>query len=367
MRPKISIIVPVYNVSKYLRKCLESLLNQTLKEIEIICIDDGSTDDSRKILKEYKEKDSRIKVIEKENGGRSSTRNAGLAASRADYIMFCDGDDFFSREACEKMLKALEKDDSDLAVCGMEIVYLAHSEMRESDRKYYRLEYNGKKYINDDIILKTDASVCNKIFRSKIIKENDLTFPEGVNNEDYYFYNAYMSVSETATFLNKKLYNYVRHENSIMSDNFEKDRLSIDHLIVAEKLFDFYKKNNFLKKHTDLFWRQWIDSYWFSTNYSSKNHQKEISLRAKTFANKNLEKYPPENESLLREVKEIANYNILAKIKKRARKAAVNLYKKTHINYRQQRFANDHIEELQKRIKDLSNRLDNLKEENEKQ
>lgn len=360
MEPKITVIVPVYNVASFLKTCLDSLLAQTYKNIKIICVNDGSTDNSLEILNEYRKKDSRIEIIEKKNGGLSSARNAGLEKVKSEFVMFCDSDDYFSPTICEKLLSAIEEDDSDLAACGTEVVYLAHEEMRESDRRYYRLEYHGKNYIDDELTLKTDVSVWNKIFRTKIIKENNLTFPDGINNEDFFFFNAYLACSSSISFVNKKLYNYVRRENSIMSDNFNKDKLSFDHLLVAEKLFTFYKKKEFLPAHTDLFWQQWIDSFWFSLEHSSKNHHKEIRSRAKTFVNKNLEKYPPRNEKILKDVKYIVSDNFFLKVKRKLRKTLSATYKKLNIAYRQQNVINANLEELQKKLDDLSSRLDNL-------
>ena len=365
MKEKISVVVPIYNVENYLEKCLDCLLNQTLKDIRIICVNDGATDNSPEILKKYAEKDSRIEVVEKKNGGLSSARNAGLEKVKTEFVMFCDSDDYFSPKMCEKLLASIEKEKTDIAACGTEIVYLAHDEMRESDRKYYRLEFHGKNYIDDEIMLKTDVSVWNKVFRTKTIKENNIEFPEGLNNEDFYFFNAYMSVSSTISFVNQKLYNYVRRENSIMSANFQKDTLSLDHLLVAEKLFDFYRKTGFLKVHTDLFWQQWVDSFWFSLEHSSKNHHKEIRLHAKEFALKHLKNYPPESDSVSYDVKYIIANSPLSYIRRKGRQVLASAYKKINISYRQQSFINSNIEDLQRKIDDLSDRLDTLKEKND--
>ncbi len=362
MEEKISIIVPVYNVEKYLEKCLDSIIGQTYRKIRIICVNDGSTDGSLAILEKYKKKDSRIEIVNKKNGGLSSARNAGLEHAKTDYVMFCDSDDYYSTNICNELVKAIERDDSDLAICGINVEYLAHEEMRESDRKYYRLEYHDKNYIDDELILLTDVSATNKIFRLKKIKDNNLCFPEGINNEDFYFYNAYMSVSGSISFVNKKLYNYVRREDSIMSGNFNKNMLSMDHLLVAEKLFTFYKETGFLKEHTDLFWRQWTDSFWFSTNHSSKKYYKKIRIHAKKFATEKIEKYPPKKDSLKREVKYIITNNLFLKIRRGARNKLASAYKTIDIGFRQQSFINNHIEDLQKKIDELTDRIDNLSE-----
>ena len=264
---KISIIVPVYNVEKYLASCLDSLLTQTMKEIEIICVDDGSKDGSLSILQDYAKKDKRIIVVKQENSGRSIARNVGLAKASGKYVMFCDSDDMYDPSMCKKMMDKMDQFETDLAVCGISIEYEAHTEIKDSDDNYYRLNYSGKIFIDDDVIRKTDASVCNKIFRNDLIKKYEVKFPEKLNNEDYFFYNAYMSIAKTCYFLNRKLYKYIRHDGSIMSENFDKNVYSPDHLLVAKKLFSFYQHNGFIDKHTDLFWLQFSESFWFSYNY----------------------------------------------------------------------------------------------------
>ena len=103
---KLSVVIPVYNVEKYLQECVDSVLNQTLKEFELIAVDDGSTDHSGAILDEYQEKDSRITVIHKENGGLSSARNAGLDIAKGEWIAFVDSDDWVSPETYEEMMRA---------------------------------------------------------------------------------------------------------------------------------------------------------------------------------------------------------------------------------------------------------------------
>lgn len=120
---KISVIVPVYNVEEYLRKCLDSVLNQTLRDIEIICVDDGSTDSLWEILKEYAQKDDRIKLIQKENGGLSSARNAAMQVAKGDYIGFVDSDDWIDPDFLRKLYVAAEKYGADSACASIKRPY----------------------------------------------------------------------------------------------------------------------------------------------------------------------------------------------------------------------------------------------------
>ena len=168
MATKVSVVVPVYNVEEYLEKCLDSIVGQTLREINIICVDDGSTDGSSNILRNYAEKDKRITVISKKNGGLSSARNAGLKKCNTEYVMFCDSDDYIAPTMCEKMLSVIKKDDSDLAVCTQNVIYLTHDEMKRSDRSYYSsLVYQG----NGDGEMMDYIRVVNRY-----VKEPDLFF-----------------------------------------------------------------------------------------------------------------------------------------------------------------------------------------------
>ena len=122
--PLVSVIVPTFNIERYIKKCLDSLLSQTLKEIEIICIDDGSTDTSGQILDEYATKDSRIKVIHRINGGLSAARNTGLSIAQGQYIGFVDGDDWVNPQMFQELSKALiEHPQSDIAICGVETIF----------------------------------------------------------------------------------------------------------------------------------------------------------------------------------------------------------------------------------------------------
>ena len=119
--PKISVIIPVYNVEKYLSECLDSIINQTLREIEVICVNDGSTDSSLSILKEYSSKDNRVKIIDKKNEGQGYARKVGLDIAKGEYILFCDSDDkYSSNNVFENLYKAIKKNNSDLMCFSFE-------------------------------------------------------------------------------------------------------------------------------------------------------------------------------------------------------------------------------------------------------
>lgn len=279
-KPVISIVVTCYKGGDYLPKCLESLCGQTLKNIEIVCVNDASPDNTADILKEWSEKDDRIVVLtNKENIGVSASRNKGISESQSDYIMFCDADDFYEPTMCAEMLDAIQNNNVDLAACGTNIVYHAHEEMKLSDINYYSIKYSGQTKITDDIILSTDLSPWNKIFKKSIITNNKIAFPEGLYYEDAYFCSAYLCCSKRIYFIDKQLHNYVRHESSTMSntwsENKQKDN-AIDHLHISFKLYDFLISNNLLEKYNTLFWRLFIVFGYFAIENSKTNKRRNL-------------------------------------------------------------------------------------------
>ncbi len=328
MSAKVSVIVAIYNVEKYLKRCLTSLANQSMEDIEIICVNDGSKDKSVDIVKDFTKKDKRFVLVDKENGGLSSARNAGLEKVRTKYVMFCDGDDFYSPTMCEEMFDMIERDQSDLCACMANIIYEAHEELKGSDDRYYTLKYVGKKYVHECAMLNTDVSAWDKIFRMDIINKYNIRFPDGLNNEDFYFFNAYACVSRTITFLYRRLYNYVRREGSIMSNNFKAEKCSMDHMLVVERLFDFYKERGFLQKHKNLFWRQWLDGYWFSLRSSHKKFHDDIRKAGAEFLSSHLAENKPDDAGLLRDLECVAGKRFIY----RARRKAKDIFGRGYVN-----------------------------------
>lgn len=287
-KPLISVIVTTYNTAEYLRTCLDALIHQTLKDIEIICVDDNSTDHTLDIIQEYLKKDSRIRLLQTtQNSGISACRNLGLESAKADYIMFCDGDDYYEPTACEKMHHAITSHHTDIAINEINVIYQAHADMRVSDDNYYALRYNGLQVINENLISYTDLSPTNKIFKKSIIEQYDLTFPTGRHFEDAYFCTAYLCACQTAYYINERLYNYIRHEGSIMSQTWSTNDgpdYAIDHLYIAFELYDFLIKNHLYDKHHQLYWRLFASFESFAINNSkSRSRVKEVKAAARTF------------------------------------------------------------------------------------
>lgn len=286
-KPKVSVVVTSYNDEEFVEKCLRNIVEQTLEDIEIICIDDVSQDSTVKIVKELAKKDKRIRVIvNEENQGVSASRNRGIMEARADYVMFCDADDYYETTTCEELWRAIESNKADLAVAEVNVIYYAHREMKASDDNYYTLKYYGKQVLTDDVIYNTDLAPTNKIFRKTVIENNNISFPEGHRYEDAYFCVAYMCCSRDAYYLNKRLYNYVRRENSFMSTTWSKGQadVAIEHLTIAFLLFDFLEKKELLGRYNQLFWRFFEAFEAFAINYSkSKNRVREAKAKARQF------------------------------------------------------------------------------------
>lgn len=201
--PEISVIIPVYNSARYLRECLESVLGQTLHDIEIICINDGSTDDSLRILQDFRKKDERIIIIDQKNAGVSAARNAGIAIASGRFLGFVDGDDTVSGEYFQKLLSEAE-------ITGADAVYSRFAQDTASDSQKV---LNREKIISHLLpqFFKGDTynSVCNKIFRTETVKSGGIAFPTGTSlGEDAYFNIVFLVKAERIAILDYSGYYY---------------------------------------------------------------------------------------------------------------------------------------------------------------
>ncbi len=205
--PKISVIIPVYNAERYLEQCLDSVINQTFKDIEIICINDGSTDGSLKILQKYAANDNKLIIIDKENRGVSAARNDGLERATGEYIMFLDADDFLEKNAFTKLLPVISEQAPDIACSGVNFYYSGKKEeMRWHSEKIWALA-DGKNY--DENISYAQIYVWDKIFKHQFLKDNNIKFVENlVTAEDGLFAKICFFKNPKVSFLKEYLYNY---------------------------------------------------------------------------------------------------------------------------------------------------------------
>lgn len=257
MSPDISIIVPVYNCDKYLKRCLDGLLNQSFKNIEIICINDGSKDNSLNILNDFSSKDKRVIIIDQENTGPAEARNNGLKKARGEYIMFCDSDDSYEPEMCEKMLNTIRFKNVDLVVCDCTIVKDDESyNVRDADIFYHRLIFFGFHSISYEFKRQVNSVLWNKIFKREIIEKFNVDFPSGYYHDDMAFVFQYLCVIKNVYGIDDQLYNYNLRCDSIMHKTYFSDKERSKLFDVIDASLYFYNKlvqNNILDNNKQYF------------------------------------------------------------------------------------------------------------------
>lgn len=238
MEELISVIVPVYNVEKYLTSCLESILCQSYKAFEVILVNDGSEDNSLDICRGYEQKDSRFIVIDKTNGGLSSARNAALDICKGKYIVFIDSDDYVSEYLLENLYTAVKSEDYDIVQCDMEIVNdfeqdRLHTIYSEKDLKAVSLE----QALNERVY---KVSAWGKIYKRSIWQE--LRFKEGIIYEDEDIYYKCLYNASKLAVLREKMYFYRMSEDSIMRN--DKPVKSLGFINIFEDRIKFFKEKN---------------------------------------------------------------------------------------------------------------------------
>nr|MBP3258865.1 glycosyltransferase family 2 protein [Bacilli bacterium] len=221
--PLISIVVPIYNVEKYLAKCIETIINQTYRNIELILVDDESPDNCGKICDEYKKKDPRITVIHKKNGGLSDARNKGIEKATGKYITFIDSDDYITLDYIETLFNSLSKNNADMAIGGHYIKYEKGGETTKYDTK----EYVGNSELILDKLLydELDVSAWAKLYKKELF--NKIKFPVGRLYEDSATTYKLVDESKVIAVNTKPIYYYIIKPNSITNCSFNKKKLDL--------------------------------------------------------------------------------------------------------------------------------------------
>lgn len=294
----VSIIVPVFNAEGTILECLDSLQAQTVTDIKIICIENGSTDNSwQKILS--KKNDKRVLAMRTKEADVSQARNLGLfwAGKTSPLVMFCDADDTYDPHMVETMVNGITENGADLACCEIEVSYQSDHELRNSDDDYYTLKSEGLQTNMHELINTIDYSLCDKIFRSSIIQNYSIKFPSLLHYEDACFCWKYMSVSKSAYLIKKRLYHYIRHDNSIMNTTFAKSTKSIDHLYITADIYNFLVQNNLFDNYKDEFIELYINSLSFARYFADDTILERIDLldtklQKKFFKREGNEKFP---------------------------------------------------------------------------
>ena len=237
----ISIIVPAYNAEKYIKTCLESLVNQTKKEIEIIVVNDGSTDKTEKIIKSFK--DDRIKYYSNTNHGIGYTRNFGIDKSNSDYIMFVDSDDYLRKDACEILYDKITNEYLDVVICDF---YRVYDTKVEEDRL---ISFKNTNLMDTPNLLSDiNLSPWNKIYKSSLIKDNNIRFNEELKYEDTPFVATALDKAKIIGKVDECLNYYVIHE---VSETTVRDRRCFDIIQIIDLVRDYYRDKDYVKHALD--------------------------------------------------------------------------------------------------------------------
>lgn len=241
---KLSIVALVYNLEKYLPRCLDALVNQTLQEIEILCVDDGSTDSAPQIIEDYQKKyPDKIKVFHKENGGEFTTRNYGLKRAQGEYVTFVDTDDYVEPNWAEKLYNAAKQNDADIAVCGFERIDLNTGKVVGKDMTSHG---NVTKMVDpkDDFVLFINPAPWNKVYKREIIKDFEFLPFRGFN-DTLFLISTYTRVKKIA-FVPDVLYHYfLRYDSQIHTVNMQDVNNLKKYLLEVKEL---YKKEDKLEE-----------------------------------------------------------------------------------------------------------------------
>jgi len=264
----IGVIVPNYNSGIYIKKCLDSLLEQEYKVNEIIVVDDCSTDESTKIVKEYTEKNNNIILLENgKNMGVSYSRNKGIEHAKSEYIMFCDSDDWYEKQATKRMMEKVEKDSADFVLAGY---YITYKDGRKIEVKYNNL--NKIEIDKETAISYLPITSSSKLIKKSILEEHNIKYPEGIKNcEELPVIPVAGFYAKKVVYIDECLYNYFQRENS--ASNHELQDLSF-YDITYEKF-----KSNLPKEYKNSINIRMIEHLLYSKTYSlikEKHLKKEI-------------------------------------------------------------------------------------------
>ena len=281
---KVSIIMPVYNVEKYIDKCLDSLVNQTLKEIEIIVVNDGSPDNSQDIIDKYVKKyPQKVKSYIKENGGQGSARNFGLKVASGEYIGYVDSDDYVELDMYEKLYNKAKKEKLDIVICGSYNVCESGKKEVELNRKIF-----GDKKKNAFF---GRMAVWNKIYKRELLLDSGLTFRSKLWYEDLDFTIQILAKAKKVGYVNKPFYNYLIREGSTMNNS------NVDRNLELLLAFDEVIKNKELEKYNSIIEFLAIDHIYISAVVRiinadvDKNKKREVINKLISYMDENFSNY----------------------------------------------------------------------------
>lgn len=241
MKPLISVIVPVYNVKKYVEKCLDSILRQKYKNLDIVVVDDGSDDGSSEICDNLEKKDKRVRVFHKKNGGLSDARNFGLRKAKGDIVMFVDSDDFVNEDFVGAMLESMKKNNADVVVCGYNDIVPNEENMSGGEAAVRLLTHHEN----------VDTVTWNKMFKKDLFIKNEIWFPVGKKHEDTLTTYKLLAKAKKVSYIDKPLYYCVDRKSSIMNTEKIEGRLAMREL-AAKEAVDYFRDYNDLRQAAEI-------------------------------------------------------------------------------------------------------------------
>lgn len=288
LEPVISVIVSIYNVQDYVENSVHSICNQTYKNLEIILVDDGATDNSGKICDELATKDSRIRVVHKPNGGLSSARNEGVKIATGDYIAFVDGDDWIDEDMYEGMISAMLKHDADIAICNYkEICKKGVRDTSTDEITVFEGRETLKVFIEEDENYQIQNAAWNKLYKRSLMGE--LRFPEGKLFEDIVYTTKLLAGSERAVYTNKAYYNYIFDRSDSIMNSKKVERLLTDQVPAyrekGEFLLSIGEKELFLT-HQFFFYKRMLLHYKNAKEKKPEGYQRFIQDIRKVICDK---------------------------------------------------------------------------------
>ena len=284
---KLSIVVAVYNLEKYLPRCLDALVNQTLEEIEILCVDDGSTDSAPKIVDDYAEKyPDKVKAFHKENGGEFTSRNYGLERAIGEYVTFVDTDDFVEKDWAEKLYTAAKENDADLAVCAFERIDLDTNKVTSTDMTNFGRCTKEINY-NDDFVVFINPAPWNKAYRRELIK--DLRFLPFRGFNDTMLLMEFLTKVKKITFVPDVLYHYyLRSDSQIHSVNEQDVNNLLKYLLEVKKFYKDSGKYEDMKYILDMMAFLHLGvSVMYRASYDEKINIKQMTKDSIKYLNEN--------------------------------------------------------------------------------
>ena len=295
--PKVSVIIPVYNVEKYLRECLDSVINQTLRDIEIICINDGSTDNSLEILKKYAQKDNRIVLINKENEGAGEARNKGLEKAQGDFVIFFDSDDYMATDCLEKLINKAQKVNADITICrsyrfddGKDNFTIMNWAIKD---KFLPQATFCPKEIPSKVFQFCVGWPWDKLYKREFVVNNNLKFQNLRHSNDTFFVLFSLCCATSITIIQDALVYHRLNSGSLAATRVKRPDCFY---FALKELLKNLKKRKYYEKYKQSFINYCIEfPFWHITTINNEQCQKKmVHLLSKIFVEIKIKKYPKE-------------------------------------------------------------------------